>query len=174
MPGIILVLFHTHLHGHGKGRPNFDAPEYASIYVPFKTQAELESLVDRHTEEPTYLPWGGIASQESLSTPVNHGNREVFNVQLQSARRATFHRFYWPAWHLYANGRELHIWPDSIGRAIADLPSGRYQATWQLQRSWQEWAGYATSGIAMIIVVIIAGIGRFRKRVSVHQPSFTE
>ena len=97
---------------------------------------------------------------------------QLIDVNLTGAHRVTFHRFYWPMWHLFVQNAALRTWPDSIGRTVADLPGGHYQATWKLEKSWQERAGYWISGLALIVCAVM-GIGLLRSRVRVKTSNLT-
>jgi hypothetical protein len=89
-------------------------------------------------------------------------------VSLRQSHTVTFHRFYWPYWHLYGDGNEIPTRPDSIGRATAMLPAGQYAATWELERTPLERDGLWISGItaAGIFLFFAASYGkkRIRKR----------
>ncbi len=162
---IFLVMLHIHPSKHFDGRPNFDAPEYASVFTKFVVSATLEDLVDRHASEPELLPWGNITPSESFLAHPRLATSQTLDLNFTQPHRVTFHRSYWPAWHLYVPDSQLKVWPDSIGRMVADLPSGKYTAEWRLQKSWQERAGYWISGLTLLGMMLCSGIGRYRRGV---------
>jgi hypothetical protein len=114
----------------------------------------------------TDLQWG-----EQFRTIPSTPYSDTFQMAFQTNHSLTFHRFYWPFWHLYANGREISSHPDSLGRAVAVLPAGNYTVVWRLERTPLEIAGRWISGVAWCGVLIFLGIGLVRRRVRVQVSS---
>ncbi len=105
-----------------------------------------------------------LSAQEYCTRSSFAATTETFHISLRTPRVATFHRFQWPAWHLYANEREITSIPDSMGRATAILPAGSYIATWQLERSLLEQAGLWISGITLAGMVAVSAGAFFARR----------
>ncbi len=160
LPAVLIVL-NLHLGTHQVG-PAVDPPEYHPIYV-HAGDSVLEGAKD------------GIefATGRGYIRPITEKpDREDDSVSSSSAGLVTFHRFYWPAWHLYANGRELKTSPDSIlGLARAELPAGDYEMTWKLERTPLETAGLLISGMAWGGVLLTVGIGLAQRRVTLKGSS---
>ena len=155
-PALFAVL-NVHLVPHANA-PLRDADEYRPIY----TQTRVE--FDRSLESGTL----SNMSLEATQPIERSSNFEVEPFNSSSIQTYTFHRFYWPFWHLYVNGVEIPSHPDSLGRAVATLPAGNYTATWKLERTPLEQAGLWISGIAWSGVLLFYGISftlrRVRKR----------
>jgi hypothetical protein len=115
----------------------------------------------------------GVQPNEGLQSIRSVEQEEAFKVTFNTAHVVSFHRFYWPYWHLYINGTEIPSQPDSSGRATAVLPAGHYTADWRLERTPIETAGLWISGVAWSGVAIFWGIGLIRRRVRKKQPIVT-
>jgi hypothetical protein len=116
----------------------------------------------RHQNDVPAL--ASLSGNERVELAAQSLTSETFEATLKSPRTVTFHRFYWPAWRLYSNGQELKTWPDSIGRATADLPAGNYEAIWKLERSPLEQAGLWVSVLTVAGIIAIMAAGRVRRR----------
>ena len=166
MLAMALIVLHVHLSTHQKTRAS-DPPEYVPIYT-LKNHDTLEAVFSNlKNMDPIVRTSGGGANSISLRN--NDPEREEYTVNFETETTVTFHRFFWPAWHLYASDREIPSCPDSIGRAIAVLPVGRYNAEWRLERTPLECAGFWISGIAWAGMIMFWGIGIVRMRVKKKQ-----
>jgi hypothetical protein len=67
--------------------------------------------------------------------------------------RTTFHQFFWPAWHLTVDGKDISTQPDSLGRATALLPSPSLHH-WELRRSAAEEAGLFASSMTLLVLSV--------------------
>jgi hypothetical protein len=168
-----LLFFSLHLFPSTE-RPLEDATEF--LPVNFKPPATsngggmrgaVENILQPHASDPAAS--GDFRSGEKVDRVSIEPYHETFVVSLQESRPITFHRFFWPFWHLDVNGAEINSRPDSIGRAIAILPAGHYTANWQLKRTPLECAGLWISGIAWAGVLLFWGIGIVRMRVKKKQ-----
>ncbi|HET6402590.1 MAG TPA: hypothetical protein VFH95_14490 [Candidatus Kapabacteria bacterium] len=133
-------------------------------YAPYVLAgSESMDFLTSHTPDAAFLanPQAGERIQEISGQPYT----EEFHVTLSASDTASFHRFYWPFWHLYAMGREIPSHPDSIGRAAALLPAGNYIAVWRFERTPLELGGLWISGIAWGGLLIFWGIGLVQRRV---------
>jgi hypothetical protein len=155
---IVLVVFHIHLYQHFE-RPSNVATEYLTTYAV--SRDSIVPTMQRHEHDAPALAM--LFENERMELAGQSPTADTLHVSLRSPRRIAYHRFYWPAWHLYANSELLRTWPDSIGRATADLPAGTYQASWELERSPLELAGLWISGFAATGIIGIAAVGRMRK-----------
>jgi hypothetical protein len=155
---ILLVTFHVHLYQHFE-RPSGVATEYLTNNAV--SRDSVVSTMKRHENDAPAL--AVLFENERLELTGQSPTSDTLDVSLHSPRRIAYHRFYWPAWHLYVNGQELGNWPDSIGRATAYLPAGTYQAHWELERSPLELAGLWVSGLAATGIIGIAVVWRMRK-----------
>ena len=130
--------------------------EMTRIYAPHKT--DLSALCD------------SLGDRERIVRTISKPYSEEFQVSLRSPRKVTFHRFFWPAWHLYLDdrsstvgdpsstgGREIISRPDSIGRAASILPKGEYTLRWQLEKMPLELSGLWISGISWGMALIALG-----------------
>ncbi len=161
IPPAILVVFNLHLFPHYSAPPT-DSEEYRPIYtVPIGNF--IQTMHSHDADPPTMI--ANIQYGEKVQSYSKSPTLQQFKVTLDAQRTVTFHQFYWPAWHLYANGLEIDSHPDSIGRAVATLPAGQYTATWRLEQTPLETAGSWVSGVAWSGVIIFAGIGFVRRRV---------
>jgi hypothetical protein len=124
----------------------------------------IQSTFDSHQKDQAALT--NLQQGESLRKISSTPYEDEFETGFLTSHTVTFHRFYWPYWHLYVSGREIPSRPDSIGRAIAILPAGHYSATWQLERTPLECAGLWISGISWSGVLMFWGIGLIRRRVT--------
>jgi uncharacterized membrane protein len=146
-------------------------PEEDVAYAPNSVirSGDVEAVSDSYRWEPGAR--SDLRSGEAIRKISSTVYNEEFETVLLTPHAITFHRFYWPFWHLYANGVEINSRPDSIGRATAELPTGHYTAIWRLERTPLERAGLWISGIAWSGVVIFSGIGLIRQRVRKKIPS---
>ncbi|GEM_PF-1533813 len=166
---IVLVVFSMHIFAPFE-RPLEDATEYLPIYfnppVP-EHGGGIREAVDRmigpHASDSAAI--GIFSNTESIRSTLEAPYLEEFKVMFEKSDAVTFHRFYWPFWHLYVNGSEIPSRPDSLGRATATLPAGRYRATWKLERTPLETAGLWISGFAWSGIIVYGGIGFVRNRV---------
>jgi hypothetical protein len=168
IPLMFLIIFNFHLYPH---HPlDFSEPaEYVPIYA-LSNHRELDSILRSHaTDLPLCASY--LESGEHLKQIVNLPYLQKYDVVLLSTRNTISHRFYWPAWHLYANAKEIKTHPDSIGRATALLPAGHYTIEWKLERLPLEMAGLWVSGISWTGILLLSGIGLVRRRVKRHDPS---
>jgi len=170
MVPLAVVLFQLHFNPH-VDPDAVDPPEYATIYAPANRYV-LEAMVLRHEgDAPALLDSEGTAGDRIQ--PDDSIAHDRFTVSLSEKRLVTFHRLYWPGFHLCARGQEIASQPDSIGRATAIFPAGKYTATWELIRSPLETAGLWISGPAWIGVLIFWGIGLVRTRVKKNHLAIT-
>ncbi|MFI5201301.1 MAG: hypothetical protein ACHQNE_02825, partial [Candidatus Kapaibacterium sp.] len=139
---ILLVLSNIHMYPHDPGRTG-DTPEYLPKHSNTAFLAAIESPVISPTDTDVVVPGPGIV---------------------------TFHRFWWPGWHLYAGNSEITTWPDSSGRACAY--GGSSQALhWRLEQKPLETAGLWISGLSWASVLVFLGIGLVQRRVRIFASS---
>jgi hypothetical protein len=119
---ICFVIFDIHVFRQGESNYN-DPPEYRTIYT-------------------------GSYQQTLSNTKLHADDPPVMRSTTNAATLATFHQFYWPYWHLYSGEHEIATRPDSMGRAVAQLPEGSNTLTWRLERTPLERVGLWVSGIA--------------------------
>ncbi len=155
----LFVVMNWHLYSHGTG-PGGDPTEYLPIYT-IHAQVEGYARLKQHAFDPEML--ASLHPGEFLQMGSELPNRQDIVVGLDQPQLVTFHRFYWPYWHLYANGKEITSNPDSIGRAMAVLPSGRYTATWQLKRSPLERTGIWISALTLSGALLFGAGSYWRK-----------
>ncbi|MDP4200297.1 MAG: hypothetical protein Q8922_10275 [Bacteroidota bacterium] len=139
---LALILTDAHFYRHDPGRTG-DTPEYLPKAASLNF---LTSVVPAAPQDP--LP----AEDSRARSP---GGDTV-----------TYHRFYWPAWHLYANDSEIRTWPDSVGRARAAIPAQPSRLFWRLERTPLEQAGLWISGLTVGALLVAGGIGLVRSSVS--------
>ena len=140
---ILLVILNVHVFHHIE-IPVTDPSEYLPVYVPTNGRDEL-TVLEKPTMDSDIRLDLGIQEYAKLITRSPH--EEQYAINLQATHAAVFHRFYWPHWHLYINGTEVPSHPDSLGRAVAIIPSGNYTAVWKLERTSVETAGLWISGL---------------------------
>lgn len=162
-----LILMNIHISAHQQTQST-EPPEYAPIYT-LKDHGKLESALS-HLNNMAPIVTGSRDGESVIIPIVNGPNREEYSVNFGSPSTVTFHRFYWPAWRLYTNGREILSRPDSLGRAVANFPAGQYRAVWQLERSPLEDAGIWISGIAWAGLAAVSGISLARRYVKGRRP----
>jgi hypothetical protein len=169
---IMLVIFDFHVYTHHI-TVSLDPSEYLpagatdSVFASNMPERFLPVL-EHLSPLPCSIILPPLSPQEYCTRWSFGAMAETFLVSLQTPRVATFHRFQWPAWHLYVNDRRINSIPDSMGRATAILPAGSYIATWQLERTPLEQGGLWISGITLVGMVAIS-VGAFfvgRKRKS--------
>jgi hypothetical protein len=166
IPPAILIVFNLHIYSHFTAPPE-DSPEYRPVFTV--ALDGFKQTMERHAADPL-TSFANVQSNEGLQLDAKLPTSQVFDVTIDTQKTVTFHQFYWPFWHLYANHREIPSHPDSIGRAVAVLPAGHYTATWQLERTPLEYAGLWISGITWSGVLIFWGIGLVRQRVKKKIP----
>lgn len=167
---VVLLVFSLHFFPH-TSRPLEDPLEYRPIYSAPNDEfikrlpgqnADFVAVIDEMTR--IYAPHKSdlhavavLHDSEHITCTTSQPDFEAFDVRLLSPRQATFHRFFWPAWHVYVNSSELISRPDTIGRATATLPPGRYTLRWQLEKTPLELSGLWISGISWILVLLTLG-----------------
>jgi hypothetical protein len=165
----ILVVFNLHFFAHFES-PVTDATEFLPIFFNpsnVSNGVDIKTSLDRSLQPHASDPWvfGDFSVGEKIERTNAEPYYEAFNATLRTPHTVTFHRFYWPFWHLYANGNEITSHPDSLGRATAMLPAGAYPAVWHLEHTPLERAGLWISGLTIIGIILLAIIGYFRIRV---------
>ncbi len=124
-------------------------------------------VLEHLSAQPCFIDSPELTAQEYCTRTSFGPTTETYNMLLLTAHIATFHRFQWPAWHLFVNNNEILSRPDSFGRAQATLPEGHYTLKWQLEKTPLEISGLWISGIAWIGLILMWGIGlgfrRFKK-----------
>ncbi len=158
---VVLVVFNLHLYSHGNG-PGGDPTEYLPIYTIHAQKLGYQEL-KVHAFDPMVLT--DLKAGERIEFDTLEPTSQDIIASLNYPHTVTFHRFYWPYWHLYINGNEIPSRPDSIGRAIAILPAGNHTATWQLERSPLERDGLWVSGISGVSVLLFLAGSSLKKRV---------
>ena len=140
-------------------------PEEDNAYAPNSpiNSDNIQQIVDSHQWDQNALT--NFQKAETIKYVSNAPYEDEFEAGFLTPHAITFHRFYWPYWHLYVNGSEITSHPDSIGRAVAELPAGHYAAIWRLERTPLERAGLWISGTACSGVLIFSGIGLIQMRV---------
>jgi hypothetical protein len=158
----MLVVFNLHVFSHTEG-PGGDPTEYLPIYtLPVQKQGIAE--LERHADEPRFI--ATLQGNEHLDLVRAEPTSSEIDAQLTQARCIVFHRFFWPAWHLYSDGIELPSKPDSMGRATAWIPAGHHTLRWKLEMFPMERAGRWVTGATIFLLVSILGINFFRHRYS--------
>lgn len=157
----LLVVSRFHLYAHTEVAYG-DPSEYRPCYTVSRDSVGITIRPHEHDSAAVFDARPLESVQETARSP----RSEDLRANLISAKLVTFHRFQWPAWHLYANGRELATRPDSIGRATAILPEGHTMLHWQLERTPIETAGLWISGLTAGALLVAWGIGLGRRRVT--------
>jgi hypothetical protein len=183
---VILALFSYHVYPHFT-RPLEDATEYLPVSFSFAKDSvrQLERVsgnginskfsaaskfdaiartLQPHENEASAIT-NIIIPGEYIHLQNLQPRSEKLEVQFKDSHFVTFHRFIWPGWHLYANGKEISSQPDSIGRVTATLPKGHYTIDWQLEYMPLETAGLWISGVSWSSILVFLGIGFMRGRV---------
>jgi hypothetical protein len=161
---VLLAIYNVHLYHH-ETPTGGEPPEYIPVYSLHAGPA-FDSMLTNHVNDPHVLPMGFLGKDEYIHAQTIGPVEEHYEILLHSTRSMTFHRFYWPAWRLYVNDRPIRSWPDSIGRAQAQLPAGKYEATWKIETSSLEMYGKGLSIAALTCIVVILGVSMARKRVT--------
>jgi hypothetical protein len=156
----LLAVSNQHVFAHFT-RPLEDALEYRPLYTGWRS--DFLRTDPKHETDASAIT--NFSASEHIDPVPSRPNQSEFQVVLLAPRLVTFHQFYWPFWHLSANGREIPSHPDSIGRAVATLPGGHYTLIWQLERTQLESAGLWISGFAWSGLFIFGGIGLVRRSV---------
>jgi hypothetical protein len=176
LPPIILVVFNLHFFPHFQ-RQLEDPLEYLPVHTfspniaidPIQQLDSIARILQPHEKDAAAI--ADIQGGEYIHPQIVQPQAERLEVQFNNSHLVTFHRFVWPAWHLYANGNEIANQPDSIGRATALLPAGHYTIEWNLERMPLETAGLWISGISWTGILLLSGIGLVRRRVKRDDPS---
>jgi hypothetical protein len=187
-PATLLVLS-LHIFPH-TSRPLEDPLEYRPVYsapsddfvnqLPGKKVnfipviEEMTRVYQPHRMDPPAV--AEFEDGEKIARVIAKPYFEEYDVNLHGRRKVTFHRFWWPTWHLYINNHEIISQPDSIGRAATMLPEGDYTIKWQLEKTPLELAGLWISemtlcGIALAYMVVFFQRyrrGRIRKDISTN------
>jgi hypothetical protein len=172
------ILFHVHLSTH-QGTRVADPPEYAPIYT-LKNHDTLEAVFSTLTDmTPIVMP--SNSGENTVALLRSSPDREVYAVSFRKKATVAFHRFYWPAWHLYvddqsstANDSEIISRPDSIGRAEAILPQGHYMVVWKLEKTPLERAGMWISGLTLSGIALASGFDLLRRHSNRRRTSRNE
>jgi hypothetical protein len=149
----ILIAFNIHLNAHAESPVN-DALEYRPIYT--MPREKFVESIEWHAADPAAI--SELSPGEYVRPLTTHPQPSEFSANLTAPRLVTFHRFFWPYWHLYVNGTEQQTWPDSIGRAATILPQGALALQWRLEPSPLERAGVWVSGLTVLLIVAIGGV----------------
>ncbi|HET6402589.1 MAG TPA: hypothetical protein VFH95_14485 [Candidatus Kapabacteria bacterium] len=158
----LLVIFNLHVYQHAT-EPASDPTEYLPVYT-IHVQMEGYGKFKQHSADPAAL--ANLEGNEHLSVQMPNPTSENVLASLSQAHRVVFHRLYWPYWKLEVNGKNIPSYPDSLGRAVAELPAGNYTATWNLSVAPLEQAGRWISLATLCGIVIGFAVGIARKRFS--------
>ncbi len=153
-----LLLFNLHIFPHSQAEPH-DPAEYLPRYTV--NEAHLYLIRD-HERDPLVL--AALHEGDHLTLLHRSPSLEVFDATILRPVTATFHRFYWPEWHLFAGSTIIPSRPDSLGRVQAQLPAGHYQLAWKLEPTPMERGGNWISLITIFSLVAAAGMSRVRTR----------
>ena len=152
----LLVLFNIHVFSHSQALPH-DPAEYLPIYTV--SEDSLSQIRNREHVPPVLA---SFQAGEQIRLQRHGSTFDVFDVTTYQPLVATFHRFYWPQWHLYANSIEIPSKPDALGEAQALVPAGHYRLSWELEPTPMEQAGRWVSLITIGLVMAAAGVNRIR------------
>ena len=161
-PPILLIVFNIHFYPHHPLH-FLEPPEYIPVHTMSGSE-QLDSILRNHTSDSS-LSVPSLELGERLVRITTLPYLEKYDINLKSSKNAVLHHLYWPAWHLYVNGKEITTRPDTIGRATATLPGGHYTLQYELERTPLEVAGLWISGVSWIGILISSGISLVRKRV---------
>jgi len=166
---LIVAISGHHFNRHKDG-DIVDPPEYATIYS-LRDRDAFEAMTREHADDPIAF----ISSSQpgdSIQRRTATGTNQNLDVRLASARMVTFHQLYWPPWRLSVGDKELQTTPDSIGRALATLPSGHYTAHWYLEVTPIERLGRWISGLTLLglVLISVASFARSRRKNVVTNP----
>jgi hypothetical protein len=157
LPAALLVT-NFHLFSHVI-RPIEDATEYRPIHSPERTK--LSSTLAPLALSPSFS--AVLSSHDTVSlisyTPIT----QSYNIRLSKPLTLTFHRFWWPYWHLMTANRELSCQYDSVGRVTSVLPAGQYVIQWELHPTPIEQAGLWVSKISVGLLLVCFGYIRYRR-----------
>lgn len=147
---ILLVILNFHLYPHSSG-PGGDPTEYLPVYT-INALTEGYQSIEKHQFNPNVI--AVLKPGEDITTVWQGPTTEKVTAQLKQLTPVVFHQFYWPYWHLIRNGSDIPSHPDSLGRAVADLPAGNYMATWNLEVAPMEKAGRWISLLALCGLIL--------------------
>jgi hypothetical protein len=147
-----LVVSNVHLSQHSEPALT-DATEYRPIYT-LPRPAFLASFKD-HFNDPLFTT--SLNADEYLKPDGDYPTSNRLMANFKVPHLVSFHRFYWPNWHLYLNGHEQRTWPDSIGRATTIITPGVSTVEWRLEPSQLEHAGIWISATTMTIIAVVLG-----------------
>jgi len=128
-----------------------DPPEYQPISAGTDFLGQHTAAI-RDTTAPEIVA-SNLQPGDSISIKRRLLDETDFHAHLSRPTAVQFHRLYWPTWKLSAEYGALSLGHDSIGRIIARLPAGDYDATLQIALSPIERTGEWVSGFGVLVVI---------------------
>ncbi|HET6511620.1 MAG TPA: hypothetical protein VFH43_05475 [Candidatus Kapabacteria bacterium] len=115
-------------------------------------------------------------AQGSIRLTGRSPRKILYAASVTAPMGVIFHQFYWPQWKLWNSNREIALGYDEYGRAVAQLPPGRYDLEMRLEPTEGETAGAWMSLVGVLIFAAVAvylAITRKKERDDVEaiQPS---
>jgi hypothetical protein len=96
-----------------------------------------------------------LSNSESFEIMNHSAYRDSLLVRFDRPHTVVFHRFYWQQWKVRIDGGDVETMPDSVGRLVIRVPSGRHEIALELATSLSEKIGMWTS------IVTLAGLIAF-------------
>ena len=173
---VLLIIFNVHFYHH-----HITEEDDPATFLPVSARSSLFS----ENRPDIFLPLLGslptapcmLKSHDSSSDKCERissvPNEDVFAINFSRPHEVTFHQFNWPAWKLYKDQTAIPTESDSMGRATAVLPAGKYAVQYRLEPSRVEtWSGWISlislviaSGALLIVFNPISGMNAHRHRV---------
>ncbi len=123
----LFVLFHVQINPHR-------APDYSGTndeYMPMSSTRLTHNILASHASDP-------LVMTDDSAFVLSSGRKDMeaitVKVNAKSDAKATFHQFYWPEWLATADGSDLPLSRDSLGRAVATIPRGSHEVRLLIKR----------------------------------------
>lgn len=140
-------------------RDGVDPPEYTTRWSPFDPHADADDN-SRYIAAVRKLSYDSSAGVVTL---ISWRPRRIeLRMHLRRPTTLIVRQFYFPNWRArVVGGDSFNVAPNPANGLITlSLPAGNYQTSLVLEPSVQERLGYITSGVGLLMLGVLYGIGR--------------
>ena len=140
-----------------------DAPEYQPAWVPNDPEI-IYAYARHHIGDPPAMLLGLTGPRDSIALIHGTPTTITFQVHLTRPAPARFHLFYWPYWKAMKGSAKIALFPDPLGIATANLPSGNYRLELHLVKSREERLGSKISLAGIVLLLAVIALAFIRKK----------
>jgi len=128
--------------------------EWLLEYLPVWALGEREQFF-LPTEQPQHVP--SLPTGTTAKVVEDAPLRTKLLLSLPEPARIVFHRFYFPGWTAYVDGKRLPAQPlGNLGLAAVEVPAGEHMVVLRMSSTAPQLAGNVLSALALGAMVVVA------------------